>query len=246
MPSLNSLFGLAMAHDTHVRPQPTSLDRMFADLQKLGSQPPAPRPLAPTPAVRRVFYSFHYDDVFRVNHVRNAGKIRAVDRGRQLTPQDRSLWERVKRTNPANLRRVIDARLQGTSVTCVLVGSETWEREWVRYEIARSFFRGNGLLAVHIDKCPCPRNGISRQGANPLAYLALGWDMRIYEHVAGGWYHYSKIQQRMTSWPRWLPKPSHGRVMPLSEGTASYDWKLHDGYRNLLRWTDAAAKIAGR
>jgi hypothetical protein len=192
-----------------------------------------------------VFYSFHYDDVFRVNHVRNSGKIRPADKGRYLTPQDRSLWERVKRTNPANLRRVIDARLQGTSVSCVLVGSQTWEREWVRYEIARSLARGNALLAVHIDKCECPRTGFSAVGPNPLAYMALGWDHRIYEYANGGWYPYPKIDQPLTNWPRWLVKPSPGYVVPLDTGTMSYDWKLHNGYYNLLRWTDTAAKAAG-
>lgn len=103
-------------------------------------QPPRPAPLPPlrTATARNVFYSFHFADIFRVNHVRNSGKIRPADKGRYLTPQDRSLWERVKRTNPANLRRVIDSGLLGTSVTCVLVGAETWAREWVRYEIARS------------------------------------------------------------------------------------------------------------
>ena len=93
--------------------------------------------LAPA-KVRNVFYSFHYQDVLRVNQVRNSGKIRPTDKGRQLTPQDRSLWEEVQRTNPRNLRTVIDSGLGGTSVTCVLAGYDTWSREWVRYEIARS------------------------------------------------------------------------------------------------------------
>ncbi|WP_082396376.1 TIR domain-containing protein [Sphingopyxis macrogoltabida] len=55
------------------------------------------------------------------------------------------------------------------SATCVLVGTETWSREWVRYEISRSLARGNGLVAVHIDKCECPRTGFSLAGFNALA-----------------------------------------------------------------------------
>jgi hypothetical protein len=45
---------------------------------------------------RRVFFSFHYDDVFRVNNVRNAFKI--YNPGTLLTPsfQDSSLWESKK------------------------------------------------------------------------------------------------------------------------------------------------------
>lgn len=218
----------------------------FGDILKgLEAPPPQQQPAREVIKVRNVFYSFHFTDVFRVNHVRNSGKIRPADKGRFLTPNDRSLWERVKRTNPANLRRVIDRGLLGTSVTCVLVGTETWSREWVRYEIARSLARGNGLVAVHIDKCECPRMGLSPAGFNPLAQMALGWDSKIYEFLNGGWYPYAKIAQPLTRWPRWLQRPSPGCVMPLDTGTASYDWKLDDGYRNLIRWTDAAAKSAG-
>lgn len=214
-------------------------------LKGLELPPPPQQPAREAIKVRNVFYSFHFSDVFRVNHVRNSGKIRPADKGRLLTPNDRSLWERVKRTNPANLRRVIDRGLLGTSVTCVLVGTETWSREWVRYEIARSLARGNGLVAVHIDKCECPRTGFSPAGLNPLAQMALGWDLRIYEFVNGGWYPYSKIVQPLARWPRWLRRPYPGFVMPLDTGSASHDWKLDDGFRNLIRWTDAAAKSAG-
>lgn len=219
-------------------------ENFLGDILK-GLELPPPQPAREAIKVRNVFYSFHFSDVFRVNHVRNSGKIRPADKGRLLTPNDRSLWERVKRTNPANLRRVIDRGLLGTSVTCVLVGTETWSREWVRYEIACSLARGNGLVAVHIDKCECPRTGFLPAGFNPIAQLALGWDLRIYEFVNGSWYAYSKIAQPLTRWPQWLQRPSPGYVMPLDTGTASYDWKLDDGYRNLIRWTDAAAKSAG-
>lgn len=239
VPRTNSLFGSSdqSAKEPH--------RNFLGDILKALELPPPQQPAREAIKVRNVFYSFHFSDVFRVNHVRNSGKIRPADKGRLLTPNDRSLWERVKRTNPANLRRVIDRGLLGTSVTCVLVGTETWSREWVRYEIARSLARGNGLVAVHIDKCECPRTGFLPAGFNPLAQMALGWDLRIYEFVNGGWYPYSKIAQPLTCWPRWLQRPSPGCVMPLDTGTASYDWKLDNGYRNLIRWTDAAAKSAG-
>jgi hypothetical protein len=182
----------------------------------------------------------------RVNHIRQSGKIRPGDKGRNLTPRDRSLWERMKRTNPANLKNVIGAGLNGTSVTCVLAGFETWSREWVRFEIAQSLVRGNGLLTVFIDGCKCPNEGYGVRGENPLAFMALGWDNRIYELTANGWFQYGKITDRLTSWPSWLPRPSSGRVMPLSSGTSAFDWIYDDGLRNLIRWTNAAALAAGK
>ena len=197
-----------------------------------------------TATPRNVFYSFHYDDVLRVNHVRQSGKIRPADSGRNL--RDRSLWEKVKRTDPSNLKRVINKGLEGTSVTCVLAGYETWSRRWVRYEIARSLFRGNGLLTVHIDRCKCPRSGIGARGSNPLAAMALGWDSYIYEHRGNQWVRYADLTDKVPVWPRWLAKPAEGYVMPLSSAAPSYDWISNDGYNNLLHWTDAAARRAGR
>jgi hypothetical protein len=182
----------------------------------------------------------------RVNHVRKSNKIRPTDKGRQLTPQDRSLWEKIQRTNPRALRTMIDSKLGGTSVTCVLAGYETWSREWVRYEIARSLMRGNGLFTVYINNCKCPNEGYSLRGYDPLAGVALGWDHRIYEHRGGEWVLYDKITDKVQSWPAWLPKPSHERVMPLSEGTKAYDWIADDGFNNLIHWANLAAIAAGK
>lgn len=233
-PPLGSLFGLASS---------PSLGAGIGSkaLGSIGSPVP---PVAPTP--RNVFYSFHYADIFRVNHIRNSGKIRATDKGRNLTPRDRSLWESVKRTNPANLKRVINAGLGGTSTTCVLAGYETWSRPWVRYEIARSLMRGNALLTVYIDGCKCPREGYGMRGSNPLAAMALGWDNRIYEHRGGQWVVYSEIEGKVPGWPKWLPRPSEGRVMPLDQGAPAYDWITDDGYNNLIRWANLAAVRAGK
>lgn len=197
------------------------------------------------PKTRHTFYSFHYADVMRVNQIRMCDQFRTTDK---RTPRivDRSLWETAKKTNPSALARMIDKGLEGTSTTCVLAGTETWSREWVRYEIARSLERGNGLLAVFIHDCPCPRNGRSQPGYNPLAQMALGADMRIYEWVSWvGWRPYERIK-KVTSWPKWLPQAAPGHVMQLDAGARSYDWVAEDGAKNLIKWTDAAAAAAGK
>ena len=112
---------------------------------------------------RRVFFSFHYQDVidFRANVVRQ----------HWLTKPDReaagffdaSIWEKVKLAGDVGIKRVINAGLNGTTVTCVLIGSNTYARRWVRYEVMKSFRRGNSLFAVHINSIREETNALSRE-----------------------------------------------------------------------------------
>lgn len=98
---------------------------------------------------RKVFFSFHYDDVTRANVVRNSDVItRQYRKGTRF--HDKSLWEETKKQGPLAIKRMINTALDGSSVTCVLIGQETWQREWVRYEILKSMARGNGILGVNI------------------------------------------------------------------------------------------------
>ena len=77
---------------------------------------------------KRVFFSFHYQDVidFRANVVRNHWRTKP-DRG-DAGFFDASIWETAKRTSPLALKRLINSELQHTSVTTVLIGSETYAR----------------------------------------------------------------------------------------------------------------------
>lgn len=98
---------------------------------------------------RKVFFSFHYDDVTRANVVRNSDVItRQYEKGARF--HDKSLWEEAKKQGPVAIKRMINGALDGSSVTCVLIGQETWQRPWVRYEILKSMARGNGILGVRI------------------------------------------------------------------------------------------------
>src|SRR6266446_3081700 len=100
---------------------------------------------------KRVFFSFHYQDVidFRANVVRQHWQLKPDREDAGFF--DASIWESAKRTGSVAVKRLVNSGLEGTSVTCVLVGSETFERPWVRYEILKSFRRGNKLLAVDIN-----------------------------------------------------------------------------------------------
>jgi hypothetical protein len=98
---------------------------------------------------RRVYFAFHYDDIWKVNQIRNS---HIVDGCTAAGFMDGSLWEEVKRRGKTAIQRAILRGLENTSVTCVLIGTDTWKRKYVRYEIEQSLERGNGLLGVHIHK----------------------------------------------------------------------------------------------
>lgn len=97
---------------------------------------------------RRVFFSFHHErDIWRANQVRNSNVVAGVERSGFF---DHSEYEEAKRQGTTGIRRMIQKHLEGTTVTVVLIGKETAERPWVRYEIAQSIARMNGLLGIQI------------------------------------------------------------------------------------------------
>lgn len=98
---------------------------------------------------RKVFFSFKYDDVYRAMNVRNSNVITS---NTKMGFIDKADFEKVERQGDAAIKRWIDAQLDGTSVTVVLVGENTDKSRWVRYEIDASIARGNGLLTINISK----------------------------------------------------------------------------------------------
>ncbi len=99
--------------------------------------------------VRVVFFSFDYDDVWRVNQVRNSsafiGKKRSGFR-------DKAEYEQVKRDGDAAISSWIRTQMKGCSVTCVLIGAATYKSRWVNFEIKESIANRMGLLGVNIHK----------------------------------------------------------------------------------------------
>jgi hypothetical protein len=138
--------------------------------------PARPAPIyAPATIKRKGFFSFHYADIMRVNNVRQSWKVNCPGRDDKRQFFDRSLWESVQRKNPEGLKNLIRTGMAHASVVCVLVGSETWCRPWVRYEIARSVIDKKGLLAVHINSLRHHQRVVpDGHGDNPLDYMAVG------------------------------------------------------------------------
>ncbi len=98
---------------------------------------------------RSVFFSFHYQrDIMRVQVV----KQHHITKDNYTTAGyfDGSLEEKAKKEGNDVVKRLIDRGLDGSSVTCVLIGNETYTRRWVDYEILKSVELGMGVIGVRI------------------------------------------------------------------------------------------------
>ena len=147
---------------------------------------------------RRVFFSFHYDDVTRANVVRNSDQITRRYDG-AIRFYDKSLWEEAKKQGSLAIKRMINRGLKGSSVTCVLIGQHTWHRRWVRYEILKSLVRGNGIVGVNIHDV-----GFSpKDSTNELALL-LGRQPAARPTLRRYWEH----SQRWLRYSREVPRES--------------------------------------
>jgi hypothetical protein len=200
----------------------------------------------------------------RVNNVRNAWKIEHIDSSSNRSFYDSSLWETRKVTNADVIKQLIRTGVLRTSAVCVLAGATTWERRWVRYEIARAIIDRRGLLTVHLNginhhqtKGPDPR------GLNPLAHMGVAklqpntrlpaqyylYELKLVPDGYGGvmeqWSRYGDYTLPVKR-PAWLTDPGVDHVTPLSVDAAEYDYELDRGHRNIGAWIDKAAKQAGR
>jgi hypothetical protein len=120
---------------------------------------------------RKVFFSFYYArDVRRIVQVRNSWVVRA--KGEAQPFYDAADFEEAKK-RAGGIEKWIEEQLQGTSVTVVLFGAQTYEREWVRHEIKRSHELKKGILAIDIHKVKDPQSGADVQGKNPLDYWQI-------------------------------------------------------------------------
>lgn len=122
---------------------------------------------------RKVFFSFKYKDVSRAMVVRNSW----VTQGKQAAGFiDKADFEEIKKQGDQAIKNWIDKQLEGTSVTVVLVGGETCDSRWVKYEIEKSIERGNGLLGVDISKIKDLQGDTSdRCGKIPKGYEFYLW-----------------------------------------------------------------------
>ena len=135
---------------------------------------------------RKVFFSFKYkDDVSRAMVVRNSWVTQGKDAAGFIDAVD---FEDIKKQGDIAIKNWIDNQLKGTSVTVVLVGANTCNSRWVKYEIKKSIEIGNGLLGIDISKIKNLQGNTSEKcGQIPWGYEFYLWNKgKGYENM-GDW-----------------------------------------------------------
>lgn len=115
---------------------------------------------------RQTFFSFRYKkDNWRAGIVRNSW----VTQERKASGFfDSADWEEVKKKSDSAIEKWIDDQLYGTSVTVVLIGSDTSGKKWIDYEILASHKRGNGILGIYVHGLKDKDGNTSQKGGNPF------------------------------------------------------------------------------
>jgi hypothetical protein len=211
-------------------------------------------------AKRKVYFAFRFKDIMRVNNVRQSGKIGQDEQKNPRDFYDRSIWEQSGIKDPEGLKRLMREAVEYSSVVCVLVGSDTWDSRWVKYEIARAVIDKKGLLAVGINGLPHINTGSADiPGINPLQVMGVyKSNERFYlaenrwEPVAQNPLRYDWRWRRYDDFtdpvplPTYLAEKSDANVSALSEGASYFDYANSGGTLQLGVWLDTAARQVGR
>ena len=97
---------------------------------------------------RRVFFSFDYaQDHLRAEQVIGSNVVPVSDRAGAFSPREH---EEVHVMGAEAIRQMLVRHLANTTVTVVLIGTQTAARPLVKYAIEESIKRKNGLLGIRI------------------------------------------------------------------------------------------------
>jgi MTH538 TIR-like domain (DUF1863) len=213
------------------------------------------------PVKRKVYFAFRFADIMRVNNVRQSGKVGQDEEKNPRDFYDRSIWEQRSINDPDGLKRLMREGVEHSSVVCVLVGSDTWNSRWVKYEIARAVVDNKGLLAVGINNLPHIKTGLAdSQGINPLQVLGAYKSNGRFYLAENRWELVSQYPQQQYGWrwhryddytdpvslPGYLTEKAEPNVCALSEGAGYYDYVASGGTLQLGTWLDTAARQVNR
>ncbi len=161
---------------------------------------------------RRCFFIFDYE-----NDWSRAKQINGLElvSGTALAGFDgASAWEAAKGKGDAEVKRLIDEALPGTSATIVLIGENTADLDYVDYAIEQSIERQNGLVGFFVHDIPDENGQTSAKGRVPYDREATekreahGYDTHDWEPDRfAEWVEEAATEWRLFARPEPLTKP---------------------------------------
>jgi hypothetical protein len=100
--------------------------------------------------MRRVFISFKMEDKKQVDGVR----LMSWNRGHELDFYDESVRISYKSENASYIRQRIKAKIDRASITLCLLGTNTYQSEWVDWELSTSIAAGNRIVLMRLPNGP--------------------------------------------------------------------------------------------
>lgn len=128
--------------------------------------------------MRQVFFSFEYKkDNWRASTIRNIGKV-----SKDSTFSDND-WEEVKYKSKENIEKWIKEQMKMRSCIIVLIGSTTYSRPWVKFEIEEAYRQKKGIVGIYINKLKDKNGNASSKGPNPFYYVKNDKGERLSNYV---------------------------------------------------------------
>lgn len=128
---------------------------------------------------KRIFISYNHKDQMKAKGF----NLLRWNKNVELDFVGRHLLDPVDSNNEQYIRSKVSEQLSGTSVTVVLIGTETADSDWVAWEIDKSIEKQNGVVAIKLDdSVPDPPQGtvvgdaLRRAGAE-----ILNWEPHEFE-----------------------------------------------------------------
>ena len=204
---------------------------------RLGNPPPQ--------KVRRVFFAYHYKPDVQRAQVVSKSWVTKPDR-ESAGFMNNLEFEKKQRQDKELLKQFLSDAMKSSSVTAVLIGTETVYRPWVRYELVRSFQQGRGLLGIHVHNI----NGFDgkpvAQGPDPLENLAFAVTkgrVSWIHYTTQGWQPYTEVPTASASDIPYSLRD--GDYKTFKSLFSVYWWYGDNGYVNLGSWIDNAASKQG-
>lgn len=124
---------------------------------------------------RKIFISYQHKDQMKAKGFNLLKWNKNVD----LEFVGKHLLDPVDSTNEEYIKSKVLEQLKGTSVTVVLIGKETHDSDWVKWEIEKSLDKEkpNGILAICLGKdVPLPKDSPVGKVLSDCGAEVIGWE----------------------------------------------------------------------